>query len=313
MATLISGSLAFDVIMDFPGKFKDHILPDKIHMLNVAFQVDTLERQFGGCSGNIAYTMKLLGGDPIILAPLGRDGGDYIEHFKSVGINTSYIPIRLDGFTSSAHMITDRDHNQIIAFHTGAGDQASMQSVSDVREPIELALLTPAHKDATIRHARECKAGKIPFVFDPSHQLGTFSKEELIELIDMADFYIGNDYELALTLEKTGWTEAELAKHAGTLIVTLGEKGSKITAPSGVFEIPICPVEKVVDPTGAGDAYRAGFFTAYTLGHDLETCGRVGAVAATYAIEQYGTQRHHFSLANFKARYKQAHQSDLSL
>ncbi|MBI5222410.1 MAG: carbohydrate kinase family protein [Candidatus Magasanikbacteria bacterium] len=306
MSILISGSLAYDYVMDFPDSFKNHILPDQIHILNVSFAVDKLNKNLGGCAGNVAYTMKLLGVEPLILGALGKDAADYLKHFKNVGIGTSHIKTVEDKFTASAHITTDKDDNQIIAFYSGAGEDAVGLSVKEMGEEIDLALITPTKKEAMIKHAKECYDRKIPFVFDPSHQLTAFTPQELMLVIGQAKFYIANDYEMKLTQEKTGWDMKELLNHVEVAITTLGERGSVITTKDGTIEVGICPPRSVDDPTGAGDAYRAGFFSAYVRGLDLKTCGQVGAVAATYAVENYGTQTHKFALEEFKERYQQA-------
>jgi len=312
MSLLISGSMAYDSIMDFPDSFKNHILPDQIHILNVCFVVEEMKKNFGGCAGNIAYTMKLLGGDPLILAPLGKDGTDYKQFLKQQGISTKYIPLSEKKFTSSAQITTDKDHNQIIAYYNGAGDEATELHIVDVSEKIELAIIAPTKKEAMIQHANECAEKNIPFVFDPSHQLTAFSDEELKTLIGKAKFYIANDYEMKLTEQKTGWTMEEILQHVEIVIVTQGDKGSFVRTADELFEITPCPAFAVQDPTGAGDSYRAGFFAAYAKGLDSETCGRVGSVAATYTVEHYGTQNHHFTLSEFAERYKKAYGEELN-
>ena len=313
MAILVSGSMAYDSIMDFPDSFKNHILPDQIHILNVCFVVDKMRKNFGGCAGNIAYTMKMLGADPIILAPLGSDGNDYKKFLESKGVLTKYIPLSSTKLTSSASITTDVDHNQVIAYYSGAGDEAIDMSVENVSEPIEIALITPTAKQAMIKHANECAEKNIPFVFDPSHQLTAFGDEELRNMIQKAKFYVANDYEMKLTEQKTGWSSEEILNHVEFVIVTLGEKGSFIRSKNELFEIAPCHAFVVADPTGAGDSYRAGFFTAYVRGMDLETCGRVGSVAATYTVEQYGTQNHVFTLPEFCERFEKAYGEKLEL
>ncbi|PIZ94555.1 MAG: carbohydrate kinase family protein [Candidatus Magasanikbacteria bacterium CG_4_10_14_0_2_um_filter_37_12] len=313
MHILISGSLAYDYIMDFPDSFKNHILPDQIHILNVCFVVDTLEKNLGGCAGNIGYTMKLLDADPIIFSPLGKDAIDYLEYFKKLGLNTNYIPISKNKNTSSAHITTDKDDNQIIAYYNGAGDEATDMNVKDIKEKIDFAIISPTKKESMIKHAKECFDLQIPFCFDPSHQLPAFTPQELMATIGQAKFYIANDYELKLTEEKTGWSKEELLDHVEVLITTLGEKGSVIATKDQIFEIKPCPPDSIEDPTGAGDAYRAGFFTAYTRGLDYQTCGQVGSVASTYAIEHYGTQNHTFTLKEFSDRYKNTYEETIDL
>ncbi len=311
MSILISGSLAYDYIMDFPDSFKNHILPDQIHILNVCFVVDELRKNFGGCAGNIAYTVKLLGGDPIILAALGMDAIDYLEHFKKNHINISYMPVSKNKMTSSAHITTDRDDNQIVAYYGGAGDESINLDISEVKEKIDLVIIAPTKKEVMIKHAKECYDKKIPFVFDPSHQLTAFTPQELMMVIGQAKFYIANDYEMKLTEEKTGMTAKDMLDHLEAVIVTLGDHGSKVITKNKVIEVGTCPAQSVDDPTGAGDAYRAGFFSAYIKGLDLKTCAEVGAVAATYTVEKYGTQTHEFTVPEFKIKFEKAFGSEL--
>jgi len=301
---LISGSLAYDYIMDFPDSFKNHILPDHIHMLNVSFVVDTLEKNFGGTAGNIGYTMKLLGGDPIVFAALGKDADTYLDHFKKLEMNTSYIRESKELFTSSAYITTDKDDNQITAFYPGAGSESSELHVADVTEKPTFAIIGPSAKDVMIQHAKECYDAHIPFCFDPGQQITTLSPQELMAIIGQAAFLIGNDYEMKMIEEKTGWDGRDLMNHVEVLITTLGSKGSIITTKDEMIEIPAPAAQSVEDPTGAGDAYRAGFFSSYAEGKDLKTCGQTGAIAALYAIEKYGTQNHTFSIAEFEEIYE---------
>ncbi len=199
MSILISGSLAYDYIMDFPDSFKNHILPEQIHILNVCFVVDKMQKNFGGCAGNMAYTMKLLGAEPLIFAPLGSDANDYLNWIKQNNLETKYIPIVKEKMTSAAYITTDKDDNQIIAYYNGAADKAIDLRVGDVKEKIDLALITPTKKEAMLKHAKECYDKKIPFLFDPSHQLTAFTPQELMATLGMAKFYIANDYEMKLT------------------------------------------------------------------------------------------------------------------
>jgi adenosine kinase len=313
MSVLLSGSLAYDYIMDFPDSFKNHIMPDQLHILNVCFVVEKLEKNLGGTAGNIAYTMKILGSDPIILCPLGSDAGEYIEHFKKYKIKDDYIPIIKDKLTSSAHITTDKDDNQVSAFYIGVSNVASDLLVKDIKEDLDLALVSPNDKQAMIGHAKECYELKIPFCFDPGQQITTFNSQELMLLIGQAKFLIGNDYEMKLIQEKTGWDMDELLNHVEIVITTLGSRGSIVRFKDQIIEIGICEATSVEDPTGAGDAYRAGFFSAYLQGHDYKTCGQVGAVSATYAVEHYGTQNHFFTMDEFKNRYEKSFGETISL
>ncbi len=304
--------MAYDYIMAFPDQFKNHILPEQIHILNVSFVVDKMQKNLGGTAGNIAYTLKLLGADPLLFAPLGTDHHEYSAHLKQHNISAKYAPISNDTMMAAAYVTTDKDNNQITAFYNGACAEATDLKVQFVAEPIELAIISPTKKEAMIAHAKECYDRNIPFVFDPSHQLTAFDNRELAMLIGQSDFYIANDYEMKLTEEKTGWDLLELLNHTKTVILTRGHEGSTIITKDERIEIPVCPPVSVEDPTGAGDAYRAGFFAAYTRGAKLETCGRAGAVAATYAIEHYGTQKHYFTLEDFKKRYQDTFSENLT-
>lgn len=305
MSILISGSLAYDYIMDFPDSFRNHILPDQIHILNVCFVVDNLKKNYGGVAGNIAYTMKLLGNDPIIFSPLGSDGQDYLDYLKKNALNIDYIKLAKEKMTSSAHITTDKDDNQITAFYNGALAEAIDLSIKDVKNEIELALISPTQKEAMIKHAKECYEQKIPFCFDPGQQITALSGQELIKIISQAKFLIGNDYEIKLIQEKTEWGMEDILKCVEAVIITLGEKGSMVVTSKETIEVGICPADSVDDPTGAGDAYRAGFFSAYVQGLDWKTCAQMGAVAATYAVENYGTQNHHFTREEFSQRYRE--------
>lgn len=305
MSILISGSLAYDYIMDFPDSFRNHILPDQIHILNVCFVVDNLKKNYGGVAGNIAYTMKLLGNDPIIFSPLGSDGQNYLDYLKKNALNIDYIKLAKEKMTSSAHITTDKDDNQITAFYNGALAEAIDLSIKDVKNEIELALISPTQKEAMIKHAKECYEQKIPFCFDPGQQITALSGQELIKIISQAKFLIGNDYEIKLIQEKTEWGMEDILKCVEAVIITLGEKGSMVVTSKETIEVGICPADSVDDPTGAGDAYRAGFFSAYVQGLDWKTCAQMGAVAATYAVENYGTQNHHFTREEFSQRYRE--------
>ncbi|MBP9761392.1 MAG: carbohydrate kinase family protein, partial [Candidatus Magasanikbacteria bacterium] len=307
MPILISGSLAYDYIMAFPDSFKQHILPDQIHILNVCFVVDKLQKNYGGTAGNIAYTMNLLGAEPRIVSPIGSDGKEYIRHLKKQHISTKYIQTVPELLTASAYITTDKDDNQITAFYNGALSGAETMELSTIKEPIDFALISPTDKLGMMAHAKYCFDAKIPFCFDPGQQITAFTPQELMRLIGQATFLIGNDYEIKLIQEKTGWDTEELLRHVEVLIITLGEKGSVVMTETTNISISPTAPQSVEDPTGAGDAYRAGFFSAYVQGHDYETCGHVGSVAASYAIEHYGTQHHSFTKKSFAERYEKTY------
>lgn len=313
MAILVSGSLVYDHIMNFPDSFKNHIMPDQIHILNVCFMVDKLERSWGGTGGNIAFTMKMLGGEPLLISVLGKDGRDYLEYLNASGIKTDYILQDKKQNTAAAHITTDADDNQVTAFFGGPLSQAKDRKIAEfVKEKINLALISPTDKEVMKQHLKECKEQGIKAVFDPGQQMTAFNDIELKQMISQAEFVIGNDYEIKLLQDRTGWDEEEILKNTNFLITTLGEKGSVIkTAEGEIIHVGICAPLSFDDPTGAGDAYRAGFFVGYEKGLDLKTCGQIGAVAASYAVETYGTQVHVFTLEEFKQRYKKSFNEEL--
>lgn len=312
MSILVSGSLVYDHIMNFPDSFKRHIMPEQIHILNVCFVVNKLERSWGGTAGNIAYTMRLLGAKPLIVSAVGKDGKEYCAYLKKQGISDKYISHNNKQLTASAYITTDADDNQITAFYGGHSNPTQKISISKVKEKINLALVSPTRKDIMIRHMEECAKKKIKTVFDPGQQITVFSKKELQKMISLAHFVIGNDYEVKLIQKITGWDNKKILNHANHLIITLGERGSLImTRNKKKVKVGVCKPKSLDDPTGAGDAYRAGFFTGYENGLDLKTCGQIGAVASSYAIETYGTQEHFFTKSEFCERYKKSFNEEL--
>lgn len=315
MAILVSGSLVYDHIMNFPDSFKNHIMPDQLHILNVCFMVDKLERSWGGTAGNIAYNMKLLTGEPLLVSVLGKDGRDYLEYFKQVGIKTDYILVDEKQNTAAAHITTDADDNQITAFFGGPLGLAKNKKLAEVvKEKYDLAIVSPTDKEVMVAHVKECHEAGIKTIFDPGQQMTAFSDVEMKQMISMSDFVIGNDYEIKLMENRTGWSEEEILKNTKFLITTLGEKGSVIkTADGETVEVGVCPPLSFDDPTGAGDAYRAGFFVGYEKGMSLKVCGQIGAVAASYAIESYGTQEHKFTLEQFGQRYEKTFKEKLEI
>ena len=289
--TLICGSLAIDTITVFPDRFARHILPDQTHVLSVSFQITEMRREWGGCAGNIAYNLKGLGGDPVVMATIGDDGGAYIERLSSFGIATEAVRTVAGTFTAQAYIITDLDDNQITAFHPGAMNQAHMNHVSDV-DGITLGIVAPDGRDGMAAHVREFATARIPFVFDPGQGLPLFSGAELIEMIDCADYVAVNDYEARLLAERTGLSEKEIAARVDALIVTLGADGSRIHAGGTVFEIPTLTPTKLVDPTGCGDAYRAGLLYGIGQGWDWDRTGRLASLLGSLKIASRGGQNH---------------------
>ena len=289
--TLICGSLAIDTITVFPDRFSRHILPEQTHVLSVSFQITEMRREWGGCAGNIAYNLKGLGGDPVVMATVGDDGGAYVERLSSFGIATDAVRTVAGTFTAQAYIITDLDDNQITAFHPGAMNQAHMNHVSDV-DRIALGIVAPDGRDGMAAHVREFAAARIPFVFDPGQGLPLFSGPELIEMIDCADYVAVNDYEARMLAERTGLSETEIAARVDAMIVTLGADGSRIHAGGTVFEIPTLTPTKLVDPTGCGDAYRAGLLYGIGQGWDWDRTGRLASLLGSLKIASRGGQNH---------------------
>lgn len=314
MPILVSGSLVYDHIMDFPDRFKNHILPDNIHILNVCFTVDKLEKSKGGTAGNIAYNLKLLGGDPEIISSVGQDGTEYIKYLEALGIKTDKIIRDKKLFTASCYITTDLDDNQITAFYNGALGSAPDIKFNKKKNNPKWAIVSPTKKEVMLKHLSQSTKTGIRTIFDPGQQIPAFSDKELKKAISQSDVLVGNDYEIKMIQKKTGWSENELVKKASMLITTLGDKGSLIqTNQKEEIRVESCRPKKIADPTGAGDAYRAGFLCGFEKGYNLRTCGRLGSVAASFAIEKYGTQEHRFSLTEFSGRYKVAYKEDVKL
>jgi adenosine kinase len=299
--------------MDFTGKFEDHIIKDKIHELSVSFNIDQLEKNLGGTAGNIAHNLKLLKNKPIILAPLGYDGKEYIEKLQNKNISTEQIPVLEDKITSSAHITTDKKDNQITAFHNGALSEANRLSIKNLNyQKLDYAILSPFDPEATVKFATECKEIDLNFNFDPGQQVTSFSKIQIKECIQQAHSVIGNDYEIQLIKEKSNLSESDILNNVEFLIETKGPEGSVIKTEEDKIEIDACHPDEVLDPTGAGDAYRAGFFASLLQDLDLETCGQVGSTAASFAIEEYGSQNHKFSKEKFQQRFNKNYGKNLS-
>jgi adenosine kinase len=312
VAILCTGSVAIDHIMVFRGRFRDVILPDRIHMLNVAFHVPELRRSFGGCAGNIAYHLRLLGEDPLLLATVGSDDFDaYAAWLDRHQVRRDHVVGIPGEATAGAYITTDLDDNQIIGFHPGAMDRAHEASIDRIAEPIELGIVSPNGKQAMQEHAKALKQRGIPAVVDPGQGLPLFEGPELIELLDGAAYYIVNDYEWSLTLSTSGLEERDIVSRVGAVVVTRGEKGSTLLRQSESLEISAVSAERVVDPTGCGDAYRAGFLQGLTRGHDLEVCARMGSVLGALAVAEHGTQSITITPEQFRARYSQAFGAEL--
>ena len=304
MRTLICGSIAYDTIMVFRDRFRNHILPDQLHILNVAFLVPDMRREFGGCAGNIAYNLSLIGGAPLIMATVGDDYMPYDERLKRLGLSQEHVR-RIPGtFTAQAFITTDLDDNQITAFHPGAMNHSHENHVP--AGGAGLAIVAPDGRDGMLQHARELHAAGVPFVFDPGQGLPMFSGEELSAFVDMASYVTVNDYEGRLLQERTGRRLEELATGVKALVVTLGAKGSLMMSGGRRIEIPAVTPDKVVDPTGCGDAYRAGLLYGIASGLDLPVAGRLASLLGSIKIASRGGQNHRFTRDEVESRYREA-------
>ncbi|TSC87501.1 MAG: Uncharacterized protein G01um10147_479 [Microgenomates group bacterium Gr01-1014_7] len=305
----VTGSLAFDHIMDFPGSFGDHIMPDKIHQINLSFLVNTLSKQRGGTAGNIAYNLALLGSPVSIVGAAGSDFSGYGQFLKDSGVDISKIKISQDNLTSSAFIMTDKNDNQITAFYPGAMSENSSLSI----EPVDLVVISPNDPKAMINFTKQCKSSNTPYMLDPGMQLPALNPEDLKIMVSGATILIGNDYEIELLRVKGQGERVKLLERVKILITTLGPKGSLIQTREKSIQVEAGKPNGVVDPTGAGDAYRAGFLAGYSRGLDLKVCGQMGSVASCYAIEKYGTTNHKFSIQEFCERYKENFGEELKL
>ncbi|MBI2597443.1 carbohydrate kinase family protein [Candidatus Daviesbacteria bacterium] len=297
----VTGSLAFDHIMDFPGHFSEHIMPDKIHQINLSFLVNTLSKQNGGTAGNIAYNLALLKQAVSILGVAGSDFSEYEKFLKETGVDTSRIKIIEGETSSSAFIMTDSADNQITAFYPGAMKQAA--SLSLTGSPTDFVIISPNDPKAMVKFTKECQDNNLPYMLDPGMQLPALEVDDLKKMVSGATILIGNDYEISLLCDKSQATSNKFLEQVKILITTLGETGSLIQSGSETIRIQAGKPKKVVDPTGAGDAYRAGFLAGFVKGFDLKTCGQMGSIASCYAIEKYGTTSHTFSLDEFTKRY----------
>jgi adenosine kinase len=312
MHTLICGSMAYDTIMVFQDQFKKHILPEKIHILNVAFLVPEMRREFGGCAGNIAYNLKLLGGKPLIMATVGDDFDPYAARLEKLGLSQAHIrPVR-DSYTGQAFITTDLDDNQITAFHPGAMSFSEQNHVGDA-ENVSLGIVSPDGREGMLQHAREFREAGIPWVFDPGQGMPMFGGDELLRFVEQADYVTVNDYEAQLLQDKTGKKIEELAKMTRAFIITRGGEGSTIYAGGKEIAIPCAKAAALTDPTGCGDAYRAGLLHGIQQGWDWETTGRLASLLGTIKIASRGGQNHAPSRDELKAQFRQHFGFDVPL
>ena len=298
---LICGSIAFDTIMVFGDRFSNHILPDKIRMLNVSFLVPQMRREWGGCAGNIAYNLKLLGDVGYPMATVGRDFAPYAEWMKKSGVPADYVKLVESEYTAQAFITTDLDSNQITAFHPGAMQQSHLNKVGDAKD-IAIGIVAPDGRDGMIQHANQFAELRIPFIFDPGQGLPMYDGKDLARFVEQATWVAVNDYEWQLIQHKTGWTESDVTQKVEALIITRGADGSTIHTKGGPIEIPCAAAQAVVDPTGCGDAYRAGLIHGLLHGLDWQTTGRIASLMGAIKIESLGPQNHTFTSTQFQQR-----------
>ena len=303
MTSLICGSMAFDTIMSFHGRFSEALLADQLHKINVAFLVPGIRREFGGCAGNIAYNLKLLNGDPLIMATVGKDSVPYMERLDKLDISRRCIRTIDDAYTAQAFITTDADNNQITAFHPGAMGSSHQNKVADAGN-VKLAIVAPDGRDGMIEHAHDCAKLGIPFIFDPGQGLPMFSGEELIRFIEMATYVAVNDYEAELLTERTGLSLEQIAERVSALVVTRGEQGAEIYTSAQRYDIPVVQVDQVVDPTGCGDAFRSGMLYGLTNDMDWMTIGRLSSLMGAIKIASQGGQNHVLTREAIEQRFE---------
>lgn len=316
MTVAVTGSMAFDYIMSFPGKFADHILPDQIQILSVSFLVDSMRRERGGTAGNIAYNLALFNQPVLLMATVGEDAPEYIAALRERGVDISGVLQLPTEFTASFFVSTDRSNNQIASFYTGAMAKAGQISFAAQNyKSIKIAIISPNDPAAMVKYVQECHELGIPYIYDPSQQIPRLSPADLMKGIERAKILIVNDYEFEMIKKQTGLSNADIQKMVETVVITRGEKGSLIRTTEvghgnslSFREIHIPPARpaRVAEPTGVGDAFRAGLITGLMQGYPWEVCGRLGSVAATYVLEQHGTQRHSYTRKQFAQRYREA-------
>jgi adenosine kinase len=309
MSALICGSMAYDTIMVYSGQFKDAILPDKVHILNVSFLVPQLRRDFGGTAGNIAYNLNLLGEKALPMGTVGHDFGAYAQWFDKNDIARDFLKVVPDMYTAQAYITTDLDDNQITAFHPGAMAQAHTQDVAG--SGVKIGSISAESREGMLLHAQQFADAGVPFIFDPGQGIPLFDGDEFRAFIDRASYVAVNDYEAEVLMKRTGWTLAQIAAKVDALIVTRGGKGSEIHSGGRQIEIPCAKAQSLTDPTGCGDAYRGGLLYGLLRGLDWETTGRVASLMGAYCIERPGTQNHGFTIDQFRARFKKEFRSEL--
>jgi len=307
MNVVVTGSIAYDYLMTFPGRFADHILPDQLERLSVSFLVDEMDRQRGGCAANIAYNLALLGESPRLMGTAGRDFAQYREWLDEQGVDTSLVKEEMDLFTASFFVSTDQENNQIASFYTGAMARARTLSIGALeREMIDLVTISPNDPEAMVKYAAECRELGLPYLYDPSQQIVRLSGEALQAGLEGCDVLVVNEYEFGMLQEKTGLASSAIhAAPARACVVTLGDQGARIWAQGETLDIPAVEPARMEDPTGVGDAFRAGLVKGLALDLSWDLAGRMGALAATHCLEERGPQSHFYTLVEFVARFRE--------
>lgn len=310
MKILLTGSVAYDYLMTFPGLFNEQILPERLESISLSFLVNSMSRQRGGIAPNIAYTLAMLGEEPFLMATVGEDFSDYRDWLESKGIDTSNVQVIPGVFTASFFATTDQSNSQIASFYPGAMAYAAEQSLKNLDEKPDLVVVSPNDPEAMKNFAAECRSLKIPYLYDPSQQILRLSGEEILRDMEGAHFLFVNDYESGLISKKTGLSLEEILKIVNIVVVTRGEKGTSVYAEGKELNLPVVPPSEIVDPTGVGDAFRGGFLAGYSKGWNWEICGKMGALAATFCLEKKGTQNHSFSPDEFVSRFRKHFNDD---
>ena len=314
MAIFISGSVAFDYLMTFPGYFRENILPDKLDKISLSFLVDSMTRQRGGCAPNIAYSMALLGERPSVVATAGEDFAEYRRWMEERGIDSRYIREIPEKYTASFFVNTDLENNQIASFYTGAMAEASQFSLSEIPAgEMDYLVISPNDPAAMRKFTDECVQLGVPYLFDPSQQVARNPHEDLRAGVEHAHAVFCNEYEFDLLVKHTGFSSEEIDRHVRLMVITRGENGATIKSDERLYQVPIVPATMIADPTGVGDAFRGGFMRGFRLGLDLQTCGQMGALSATYCLEHKGTTNHTYTLVEYVARYRQHFDDDGAL
>jgi adenosine kinase len=304
MDILLTGSVAYDYLMTFPGQFKEQILPERLESISLSFLVDSMTKQRGGIAPNIAYSMALLGQKPRVMATVGEDFGDYRAWLDSKGVDTSLMKVVPSVFTASFFATTDQASAQIASFYPGAMAHSATQSLKELDKKPDLVIVSPSAPDAMMKFPAECRELGIPYLYDPSQQVLRLEGNELARDMEGAYFLFCNDYEFGLISKKTGWSLDQILEHVKVLVITRGKDGADLYSDGNAVHIPTVPEDEVVDPTGVGDAFRGGFLAGYSHGFDWKLCGEIGSLSAVYCLEQRGTQNHSYTKAEFVARFR---------